>query len=95
MLSSNLYLVLVGIFALGAILFGIGGALKRRTSKITWPRLLDGDDADYDLAARIDMIERLGIVGEDWCDAILAQAALEEHDRDALAAIMCARSATY
>ncbi|MEO6912447.1 MAG: hypothetical protein ABI182_00325 [Candidatus Baltobacteraceae bacterium] len=90
--SSSPYLVLVVVFALGALLFGVGGALKRRSAAITWTRLLDDTASTYDLRTRIEMIERLGIVAQEWCRPILAQAALEEHDRAATAAIAAARA---
>jgi hypothetical protein len=38
------------------------------------------DDAPLDVASRIDMVERLAIVGQPWCVDVLTTAAREEDD---------------
>ena len=53
----------------------------------SWPRMVDEDLSSADVATRLDMIERLGLVPGDWSREILERAKLEESDAQLIAAI--------
>ncbi|HVS45547.1 MAG TPA: hypothetical protein VMS32_02670 [Verrucomicrobiae bacterium] len=69
-------------FAVGAIVFGIGTSLLRGRrsdgqSTLPWMAAL-GDERAYEPAERIELIERLAMVGQPWCVELLTRAADEE-----------------
>jgi hypothetical protein len=87
--------MLLGIaFGAGAILFCLGTymVVRARNQKVedgadaastamAWTIALGvPGDAPLDVATRIDMVERLAMLGEPWCVAVLQSAALEERD---------------
>lgn len=51
---------------------------------LAWTREITGDDEAVEADVRIDMLERLAMVGEPWCAALLARAAEEERDETVL-----------
>ena len=53
--------------------------LAAKTGKVTWTRAF-GDEGKLDYTTRIDMIERLAMIGEPWCIDALEQALHEERD---------------
>jgi len=64
---------------LGVALFGIGTAIVRSGGrKITWTRLVTGDEAEIADAERVEMLERLRILDDQWARDILAVAEREE-----------------
>jgi hypothetical protein len=74
--SSSAALVFGLLLVLGAILWVVGG----RLAHVTWTRSLVGSDERFDVAVRVDMIERLAMIGQLWCVATLEQAMREERD---------------
>jgi len=63
----------------GVALFGIGTAIVRAGGReITWTRLVTGDDAEVPDAERVEMIERLRILDDEWARSVLAIAEREE-----------------
>ena len=89
MLSSNPALaIFAGLFLVGAALFAFGTWLTRRPvgvaqeeahPAITWTQELAGaEQLPWEL--RMDMIERLAIVGRPWCVELLKLALEEESD---------------
>ena len=77
---SSWPLVFLVALVVGAALFGVGSALVRSTDgpRITWTRLVTGDDAPVGDDERRDMIERLRLVDADWAREALALAAKQE-----------------
>jgi hypothetical protein len=78
--------LLAGVFVAGAVLFGLGNRMTARARKassngVLWTQAVAPAGAStLDLAMRVDMIERLALLGEPWCVEILKQAAREERD---------------
>lgn len=69
---------------------GLAAVLKR-----TWLRELVSDDDALDEALRLDMVERLAIIGEPWSLELLARAAQEDDAaavRDAAQAAISGRA---
>lgn len=71
LLSSNaLTLTLVAVFIIGAILFVIGTMIAReRQAHTIEAKPVNESQAEpkLDVAARMDMVERLAMVGQPWC----------------------------
>lgn len=93
-LSSISWDIAIGLaFVVGLLLFGISSSIlrsERQTPPSTepgWPKLVDESLAQSDKQLRLDMIERLGIVGTGWSQNILEQARHEERDPEVLSAI--------
>ena len=82
-MSSSWPLVFIIALVAGAALFGVGTALVRSTDRprITWTRLVTGDDAPVDEDERREMIERLRLVDAAWAREALALADEEEPPR--------------
>lgn len=87
--SSSTAAVFFGfLLVLGAIFWIAGGRLARRAGKVaaiasppvTWTRAIVDNDERVDAATRLDMIERLAIVGEPWCVTVLNDALAQERD---------------
>lgn len=80
---SDLNIAIAVVFVVGLLLFGIGRALMRpdeASGQPSWPSLVDEALADADAALRMDVIERLGLVGSAWSREILERAAEQEQD---------------
>jgi hypothetical protein len=93
-LASISWYIPVGVaFAVGLLLFGIGTAILRSVREeeqgvyVTWPRLVDDALANADRGLRLDMIERLSLIGSNWSRDVLARAKAEERDPAILSAI--------
>jgi hypothetical protein len=113
LLSSNPgAVVLLAVFAVGAIFFATGTLLVRRTrtaesasALVTqtppaniWAQTLAGVDEPVDAPIRIDMIERLALLGEPWCAQILERAREQDtdpHVREAADAALLIIGARY
>lgn len=90
-------------FAVGVLLFGISSAMLRSARSEPrlsapmieaaepqapeWPELVDPDLRDAAEDLRLDIIERLSILGTPWSREILERARNEERDPSILAAI--------
>ena len=85
----------------GLALYGVGTLLVRSANRETpiepqtkpdgrWTAAVTGTNDTFDRATRIDMIERLALVGEPWCIAAIAAAA--ESDLDAPVRYAAARA---
>lgn len=75
------------LIAVAAIAFAIvtiymrARAIENYTAVPTWPQGLGYDNgAPCDWTARVDVIERLAIIGEPWCLDALRTASTEERD---------------
>ncbi len=95
-LSQISWDIAIGLaFVVGLLLFGISSSIlrsERDTNSFVlkppgWPKLVDESLAQSDKQLRLDMIERLGIVGNEWSQNILEQARHEERDPEVLSAI--------
>lgn len=96
MLSNNAgTLVLVAAFVLGAVLFAMGTLLVRRERAATsadeaaaepalahvpWTAELAGTNEVIARDLRVDMIERLAMIGEPWCVELLERACAQDPD---------------
>lgn len=82
LLQSSLGATLAVVFLIGVALFSIGVALPGRivSPQAPWPLRLDDSATALDSPAKIELIERLGLVGSPWCEEILRQADSEEGD---------------
>ncbi len=98
-MAGSPYLVLVLLLATGAALYGLGTLLVRSANREPpaepgaqpWTAAVAGTDDALDSATRIDMIERLALVGEPWCIAAIKAAAETDDDapvRDAAARVL-------
>ena len=93
MQSTNWVLASAVVFLIGVALFAIGYAFTGQilAPQVPWPQRVDDSAVGLDQNAKIEMIERLGLVGSDWCEEILKQADTEEDDptiRRAIAAAL-------
>lgn len=105
-MSEAATLTFVVIIVIGAILFGIGTAIRTRErtashakaptesaaaaapyADLTWTSQFSGNDEPLGAEARIELIERLGLVGAPWCADVLRAAQLQERDPAVLHAI--------
>lgn len=90
-------------FVVGLLLYGIGTSMLRSTreptpvivtdqpSLVTWPCLVDESLSDAGPDLRLDLVERLSIIGQPWCVEILKQALVQENDasvKDAVGAAL-------
>lgn len=82
MLLSNPPLTLALVFLIGAALYAIGLALPGRVlaPQVPWTQRIDDSAVDLDANAKIELIERLGLIGAPWCEEILKQADTEEDE---------------
>jgi hypothetical protein len=93
--NNSVALLLAGVFALGAALFLIGTAMVRRPTPVPepfeiveepvpvlapWTAELAGTNDDVALEVRLDMVERLAMLDEPWCVALLKRARAEDLD---------------
>ncbi len=99
-MAGSPYLVLALLLVAGAALYGLGTLLVRSASSETpqaapqpqpsaqtlaWASSVAGTNDALDVATRIDLIERLALVGEPWCIDALRAAQVEESDGRVLA----------
>jgi hypothetical protein len=89
-------LVLVAAFLVGAVLFAFGTVLVRRSEvrvpaaesgiadrqAVPWTAELAGTNEALSRELRVDMVERLAMIGEPWCRDVLERACT--HDPDAM-----------
>lgn len=93
MASSSPLAALALLFAVGLLLFAIGTALVRSArepaaARIEWPALIDPELGELESSVRLELIERLALVGTNWSAHVLDRAAHEERDpalREAIA----------
>jgi hypothetical protein len=92
--STNVDIAIVVAFVVGLLLYGIGTSMLRsqraqngNIKSVTWPRLVDESLTQADTQLRMDIVERLGIIGEPWCADILRQAIEQEDDAGVKSAI--------
>jgi hypothetical protein len=105
-LSEAAILTFVVIIVIGAILFGIGTAIRTREraashgktpiepaaapvsdAHLTWTSQFCENDEPLGAGARIELIERLGLVGAPWCADVLREAQRQERDPAVLHAL--------
>ncbi len=92
MFSNNPgFLILLVVFAIGALFFTLGTAMVRRgraavpvaaihDGATPWTAELAGTDDVLHVSLRVDMVERLAMLGEPWCVAMLQRARVEDGD---------------
>jgi len=83
--SSSPYIAFGIVFLAGAGIFAAGTLMLRSAERgpslgITWTRAVIGDDKVLDAAARVEIVERLGLIGQTWCADALEEALGEERD---------------
>jgi hypothetical protein len=82
--SNSLLLVFGVVFAIGAVVFGIGTSLLRTRDADESPQpswtfdVAGGEELTPD--ERIELIERLALVAQPWCDELIERAAREDRD---------------
>jgi len=98
--SPLLSIAIAIVFAIGAVLFGLGSVTRRkqagaeqRRSPVKWPLLVDDSLTDVDVDQRIEMIGRLAVVRTAWARNVLQQAQREETDARAKEAVEAALNA--
>lgn len=94
--STSFDIAVAVAFAVGLLLFGISTAMLRKpaASVPTWPRLIDDSLIAADRQLRLDIIERLSIVAQPWCEDVLRQAVEQEDDAVVKSAAVSALEAT-
>ncbi|MDP9019169.1 MAG: hypothetical protein M3N19_12720 [Candidatus Eremiobacteraeota bacterium] len=82
MQQINWHVALIGLFLLGFALVRISYALPGaiQAPPVPWPQRIDDSAIDLDQQAKIELIERMGLIGAPWCEEILKQADSEESD---------------
>ena len=75
MLSNNTaHLVIISIGIVGAILFIIGSLIQReRNAQVATAAEMQLTQPELDLETRLDLVERLAMVGQPWCVEQLAK----------------------
>lgn len=94
-LSSVSWDIAIGLaFVVGLLLFGISSSMLRTASQTPpapkgpyWTKLVDESLSGVDKQLRLDIVERLSLLQNEWSQNILEQAREEERDPDVLAAI--------
>lgn len=66
----------------------LADAPKSMQSKITWPYLLDEQSGELSADGRFELVQRLGVIADDWTTPILRQAVHEEEDPRILDALV-------
>jgi hypothetical protein len=96
-LSTNVDIAIVVAFVVGLLLYGIGTSMMRSMRAQTgngktsaWTQLVDESLKDADPQLRLDIVDRLSIIGEPWCVDVLRQAFKDENDAGVKAAISSA-----
>jgi hypothetical protein len=94
-LSTNVDIAILVAFVVGLLLYGIGTSMLRSLrvhngdrKGVTWPQLVDESLTSANSDLRLDLVERLGIIGQPWCDDILRQAVQQESDSKVREAIL-------
>ena len=80
--SFILTLLLAALFIAGAGLFAISFALAHlaHSPQVPWPQRIDDSAVNLSAEDKVELIERLGLIGAHWCEEILKQADTEEDD---------------
>jgi len=80
--STSFDIAVAVAFAVGLLLFGISTAMLRKPAAAypKWPQLIDESLVAADRQLRLDIIERLSIVAQPWCEDVLRQAIEQEDD---------------
>ena len=106
-LPASWDIAIIVAFVVGLLLYGIGTSMLRSSrepapvsapvrtparTRVAWPRLVDDSLTDTDPELRLDLVERLSIIGEPWCVEILRHAGETEDDPDVKSAISVALS---
>lgn len=93
-MAPAIWIVIAVVFVAGVVLLGISSAMLRslrepvpRVSSVSWPGLVDESLRDADVQLRVDMIERLSIVDNEWSRGVLQRANAEERDARVRSAI--------
>jgi hypothetical protein len=88
--NSPGFLILLVVFVFGALVFALGTAMVRRPVVPTpsapeaatpWTADLAGTNDLLHVSLRIDMVERLAMIGEPWCVTMLERAQAEDADQ--------------
>lgn len=92
-LLSNNTVVIAGAFVIGALVFTIGtlmvqrerrGEIETRLEPVLslppWTAELAGTSDAVAIDLRVDMVERLAMIGEPWCAALLERARASDPD---------------
>jgi hypothetical protein len=89
---SNSFTVALAALVVAAIVAGIVVTIVRgRIEESDWTASLDlPPEAGRDAAARIEIVQRLALVGEPWCLELLRQAQRRERNEAVLRAIATA-----
>jgi len=84
-LPPTSWIVLGVAFVIGVLLLGIGTAIYRtaredghRSRELSWTKLVDESLTGADVQLRLDMIERLRIVDNEWSRGVLERAREED-----------------
>lgn len=90
--STSFDIAVAVAFAVGLLLFGISTAMLRKpaVANPSWPQLIDESLVSADRQLRLDIIERLSIVAQPWCEDVLRQAIEQEDDAVVKNAILVA-----
>jgi hypothetical protein len=89
---SNSFIVALAVLVVAAIVAGIVVTIVRgRIEESDWTAGLDlPAETPRDAAARIEIVQRLALVGEPWCLEVLRHAQRSERDEAVLRAIAAA-----
>lgn len=85
---STTWIVIAVAFVVGLLLLAISSAMMRSVREeaappqpsLAWPQLVDESLGGADVQLRLDMIERLSIVNNEWSRGVLDRAHAEEAD---------------
>lgn len=85
------------MLGVGLALYGVGTILVRRSEPPiqgvhSWTRGVIDSPEELDIATRLDMIERLALLGEPWGHALLLSARSHDADKTVRAAAKAALS---
>ena len=93
-MASTAWIVIAVVFVVGLLLLGISSAMLRSVREETgaqqrasWPRLVDESLGGADTQLRLDVVERLAIVDNEWSRGVLERAHAEETDPQVRCAI--------
>ena len=98
MAATTFWLWIVIGVVVGLLLLGISSAIMRSLreeqeaapSAVQWTQLVDESLLDADTQLRLDIVERLSIVNNDWSRSILERAQAQERDASVRTAIALA-----
>lgn len=96
MAALNWDIAIAVAFIVGVLLFGISTSMLRSSrdesapviaTAPAWPQLVDDSLTGAGRQLRLDMVERLSIIGEPWCVDVLRAAMAQERDATVRSAI--------